>query len=634
MPVTDSPSAASQRLPSARQSASMPATLADRLGQRLHISPNTLLIVTAAAIGLGAALANYAFYWLIQGAHRLFFHVIAADVLGAVTPRGQHFQLSEGRAWLIALLPGLGVVLLYFLARVFPGEVYGYGMPRFLERVNLKDARLPARNIVIKMLSAAITVGSGGSVGKEGPVVQIGGTMGSVASGLLGMSTERTRLLVASGAAAAIAAAFDAPIAGVLFAIEIILIGAFELQVFTMLIVAAASSVALTRGLLNVPSVFGEVPVLDFPAGWQLMLYLGLGVLLGLAAWLYNTLFHRIGRLWKALPLNQHLKPFLGASLVGLLGVFVFGVFGDGAEWIARLFAASSDDLPAILDEMWLPGDMGGHYLLMGLGLVALALFKMLATATTLGSGGAGGVFGPALFIGAALGTAFGLAMMSLFPGAVQDFRPFTLVGMCAFLSASTHAPLTSIFLMFEVTNRADSVLPVLFASVLGTALSHKMNRESIDTLELAERRVDMHLGKEERILVITPVAEVMRTRVERVNIKEPLRQLVARVLDSRHTHFPVVDDEGHLRGIVGLSDIRSVLAQPEALDFLIALDVAATDVVFVQTDDNLRTAMSKLNFRGFSEIPVVDADGKLAGMLAQIDVINAYNKKILQAKL
>jgi CIC family chloride channel protein len=224
--------------------------------------------------------------------------------------------------------------------------------------------------------------------------------------------------------------------------------------------------------------------------------------------------------------------------------------------------------------------------------------------------------------------------MTEFLPGYVTDFRPFTLVGMCAFLSASTHAPLTSIFLMFEITNRADSVLPILFASVLGTAISHRLNKESIDTLELAERRVDMHLGKEERILSITPVAEVMRTRLERVNVREPLRAVITRVLQSRDTHFAVVDDEGRLKGIISLHDVKTFLAQPEQLDFLIALDAATTDVVSVRSDDTLRTAMTKLTFRGFAEIPVVDAAGKLVGMLAHHDVINTYSKKVLQAKL
>lgn len=624
----------SSRLQSVRTEATVAAaTRADRLGRWFHVSPNTLLILTAAFIGLGAALANYAFHWLIRGFRWLFYEGLGEHLLGAL--HADHYSASLGAAntWLIALLPVSGAVLLFVLAKLFPGEVYGYGMPRFLERVNLKDAKIPARNILIKMFSAAITVGSGGSVGREGPIVQIGGAVGSVTASALGMSTERTRLLVAAGSAAAIAAAFNAPIAGVLFAIEIILVGAFELQVFTMLIVAAATSVAFTRGLLDIRSVFGDVPVLRFPTDWTLSLYLGLGVVLGLAAWLYNTLFHRINGAWKRWAFNQHVKPFIGAAMVGLMGIFLFGVFGDGAEWCAKLLS-DKPDVAAMFGEMCSLGVPGGAALALALGLLGMGVAKMLATSTTLGSGGAGGVFGPALFIGAMFGTAFGLAMMEFFPAYVSDFRPFTLVGMCAFLSASTHAPLTSIFLMFEITNRADSVLPILFASVLGTVISHRLNRESIDTLELAERRVDMHLGKEERILEITSVIEVMRGRIERVNVREPLRTLITRMLASRHTHFPVVDEDGGLKGIISLNDIKSFLASPEQLDFLIALDAATTDVVSVRTDDTLRAAMSKLNFRGFSEIPVVDGEGKLAGMLTLQDVINTYNKKVLQAKL
>ncbi len=618
---------------SVRTEAAASPSLADNLGRWFHVSPNTLLILTAAFIGLGAALANYAFHWLIRGFRWLFYEGLGERVLGAITASHHAASLSTGNAWLIALLPICGAVLLVALARLFPGEVYGYGMPRFLERVNLKDAKIPARNIVLKMLSAAITVGSGGSVGREGPIVQIGGTVGSVAASALGMSTDRTRLLVAAGSAAAIGAAFNAPIAGVMFAIEIILVGAFELQVFTMLIVAAATSVAFTRGLLDIPSVFGEVPVLRFPADWTLTLYLGLGALLGLAAWLYNSVFSRINRAWKQWKLNQHIKPFIGAAMVGVTGIFLFGIFGDGAEWCARLLAENSD-AAAVLGEMSSIGAPQGAALALALGLIGMGVAKMLATSTTLGSGGAGGVFGPALFIGAMFGTAFGLAAVHFLPGSVSDFRPFTLVGMCAFLSASTHAPLTSIFLMFEITNRADSVLPILFASVLGTAISHRLNRESIDTIELAERRVDMHMGKEGRILERTLVAEVMRTSVERVNVREPLRELINRVLTSRQTHFPVVDDDGRLKGIVGLNDIKSFLSHPEQLEFLIALDAATTDVVAVRTDDTLRAAMARLNFRGFSEIPVVDADERLQGMLTHQDVINTYNKKVLQAKL
>ncbi len=628
------PSSGSSRLgPITAEAASAGATLADRLVRRFHISPTTLLILTAAFIGLGAALANYAFHLLIRGFRWLFYEGLGEHVLGAVDATRHEAALVAERAWLIPLLPLGGAVLLFLLAKLFPGEVYGYGMPRFLERVNLKDAKIPARNIVVKMFSAAITVGSGGSVGREGPIVQIGGTVGSVTASALGMSTERTRLLVAAGSAAAIAAAFNAPIAGVLFAIEIILTGSFELQVFTMLIVASATSVAFTRGVLDLRSVFGEIPQLRFAADWTLVLYLGLGVVLGLAAWMYNTLFHRLSRAWKALRLSQHVKPFIGAAMVGITGVFLFGVFGDGAEWCAKLLS-DKPQVGEIFGDMCTLGAPGGAALALALGLAGMGVAKMLATSTTLGSGGAGGVFGPALFIGAMFGTAFGLCMTALIPGYVSDFRPFTLVGMCAFLSASTHAPLTSIFLMFEITNRADSVLPILFASVLGTAISHKLNKESIDTLELAERRIDLHLGKEERILEITPVAEVMRTKVERLNVREPLRAVITRVLASRHTHFPVVDDDGKLKGVLSLNDVKMFLANPEQIDFLIALDAATTDVVSVRSDETLRAAMTKLNFRGFSEIPVVDAEGRLAGMLAHHDVINTYSKKVLQAKL
>ncbi|MCC6575372.1 MAG: chloride channel protein [Planctomycetes bacterium] len=594
------------------------------------LAPNSMLLVIAAAIGIISALANYAFYGLIRAFHLLFVDWLGTDLLGAFADPDRLY-VNPPQAWAVVLVPLAGACVLFPIAKLFPGEVYGYGMPRFLERVNLKDARLPARNIAVKMFSAAITVGSGGSAGKEGPVVQIGGTVGSVAASLLRMSTERRRLLVGCGAAAAIASAFDAPIAGVLFAVEIILIGAFELHVFSMLIVAAAAGVAFTRGVLHIPGIFGNVPRITFPEGWTLLAFIGLGVAVGLAAWAYNTMFHRLGRLWKNWKLNQHVKLFIGAALVGLSGIGVVAVLGDGATWIAGIFTVPVQDLGDLVGRMsLLVNNVDSASSVLIVALLGIALLKMLTTATTLGSGGAGGVFGPALFVGGILGTAYGLIIHKVFPGMPVDVRPYTLVGMCAFLSASTHAPLTSIFLLFEVTGRAEAVVPILFASIIGTVISHRLNRESIDTLELADRNVNLHLSKEERLMVLTPVSEVMRGNPERVNQREPLRPLIARMLSSREQYFPVVDDQGKLTGIIGLNDIKQALAKPESLDFLIAIDVATTNVTTVRSDDNLKTALQRLSFRGYAELPVVDADGKLLGMVGQQDVINAYNRRVL----
>jgi len=573
------------------------------LAGRFHLSENTVMIMMAVVIGLLAGFGNYAFRKAIE-----FFHWLVFE-------QGVEFfeislqEWSLSRLWII-LFPAIGGLLLIPFGIWFKQDL-GFGFPSFLEKVNLRGAKLKFRTIFTRGLASAITLGTGGSAGQEGPIAQIGGAIGSQFGQSFRVSGDRLKILVACGAAGGVAATFNAPIAGVFFAQEIVLLASFELASFTSIVIASSMATVVSRALL------GDVSELYAPAYvlysyWELALYLLLGLLIGSLAALFIDLHFRIKDAFTALKIPRLLKPVFGGLLVGLIGLFFPQVFGNGYEYIQE----------ALLGE-------GGWYV-----LAALILAKMLATSMTLGSGLQGGLFAPCLYLGAVTGGAFGKLASILFTGISPG--AYAVVGMGAFLAAATHAPMTAIFLLFEITDSYEVIVPIMVSCVISAAICRHFKKDSIDTFELSQAGIDLESGKERNIMKSLQVGDVMVKNPETIPEQMTLGQFADFIASTRHTNFPLVSTEGNLVGIISVQDFMGVVFEKDLMDLVVVKELATLDVITVTVDNNLDEAMKKIGYRNIEQLPVVDRENskRLVGIVSRRDMVTAYNRELMSRSL
>jgi CIC family chloride channel protein len=572
--------------------------------ETIRISDQTFLVITSLAVGLISGVAYIILRKTVEGIHYLIV-VQGYHLMGIVQ---SHWTLI-----LIPLLPMTGALLLVLLSLLFPGEVGGYSFPKFLEEVNIRGGVIRARAILLKTLAPALTIGSGGSAGLEGPIAQIGGAIGSNAGQLFKVSGDRMKVLIACGTAGGIAATFNAPIAGVLFALEIVLLGDFTLSTFGPIVISSGIATVISRGY------FGENPVFhvrsySVVSNWELLFYVLLGVQVGVSAVIYIVMFYSTSDFFNRLKLHPLVKPVIGAFFVGVIGIFYPQIMGHGYETINE----------ALRGEIFY-------------GLMILLVFlKMVVTSLTLGSGGAGGMFGPALYIGVMIGGGFGGIVNHFFPAISAPAGAYALVGMGAFLAAVTHAPMTAIFLLFELTQDYRVILPIMFASVIGTIIARALKHDSIDTESLSRDGINLHAGREVNTLRSIHVAEVMTKEMTRLPEHMPFDVILEIATTSKVLYFPVVDGDGKMIGILSFQDLKESLFEEDLKKFIVARDLAYTNVTTVTPQDNLETVMEEFGFRDIDVFPVVDAEDrqKLLGMISRRDVITAYNHAILKRNL
>ncbi len=569
-----------------------------------RISDQTFLVTTATAVGLMSAGAYVLLRRTVEAVHEFIF-VRGHYLLG----------IAEGN-WtlvLVPLIPVAGALLLIPFSLLFPGEVGGYGFPRFLEEVNIKGGIIRARTVLLKIIGPALTIGSGGSAGLEGPIAQIGGAIGSNTGQLFRVSGNRMKVLIACGTAGGIAATFNAPIAGVLFALEIVLLGDFTLATFSPIVISSGVATVISRWY------FGENPIFQswnysLHSHWELLFYVAMGIQIGVSAVIYIVMYYTTADFFGRLRFHPLLKPVLGALLVGIIGIFYPQIMGHGYESINA----------ALRGELFY-------------GLMILLVFlKMLVTCLTLGSGGAGGMFGPSLYIGVMIGGGFGGIVNHFYPALTAPTGAYALVGMGAFLASVTHAPLTAIFLLFEMTRDYRIILPIMFASVVGTLIARALKHDSIDTETLTRDGINLHAGREVSVLRSIQVRDVMSREVTKIPEHMPFDVILEVATKSTILYFPVVDGDGRLVGILSFQDLKESLFEEDLKKFIVARDLAYTNVMTVTPDDNLDTVMAQFGFKDIEVFPVVDPTDpqKLLGMISRRDVVTAYNQAILKRKM
>jgi CIC family chloride channel protein len=509
--------------------------------------------------------------------------------------------------WVRILVPATGGLIVGIICHFFAREAKGHGVPEVMEAVALKDGRMRPRVVLAKALASAFSIGSGGSVGREGPIVQIGSAMGSVLGRLMKLSGAHLRTLVACGAAAGIAATFNAPMAGTLFSLEIIL-GEFAAAQFIPIVVSSVMATAISRHYLgNFPAF--TVPPYDLLHYSELFLYLILGVLAGLLAYTFIRALYGVEDLFDRWKSPDYLKAAIGGAMIGCIGLFFPHIFGVGYETISQV----------------LRGEMLGTI------LIALLAAKILATSLTIGSGGSGGIFAPSLFMGAVLGGLFGHVAHTVFPHITASPGAYAIVGMGAVVAGTTRAPITAMLIIFEMTADYRIILPLMFACTIGLVISALLSRESIYTLKLSRRGINIQRGKELNVLKSLKVSQVMRPGIETVAPSVPLAELVTRMMVSPHAHLFVVTGDNRVQGHISMQTLRPILKDYETVsNVVIASDLMDRKVAVVGPEETLDMVMQLFGRFTLEAIPVVEK-GQLIGTIRKGDVIEAYNKEIFK---
>ena len=561
------------------------------------------LLFTAAFIGLLGGLAAITFDILI--------HLFQNGFWGTMEPHLA--DLRDIPIWKIALAPALGGLLVGLITTFLVAEAKGHGVPEVIKAVALNGGRIRGRVAFAKTLASAITIGSGGSAGREGPIIQIGAALASRIGQAMGMSKHRLRTLVGCGAAAGIAATFNAPIAGALFAVEVIL-GEFGAAQFSPIVISSVIATVVARAWRGNLPAFSPPPC-TFASAWELLPYALLGLLCGLVSFAYIRINDLAGRAFERSPLLPGwLRPSLGGLLVGLLALALPHIMGDGHLLANDIFAGSF--------PIWL--------------LLTLVFAKMLATGLTLGSGGSGGVFSPALAVGALLGAGLGGLIAPLLGERFGGLAAYALVGMGGLVAGSMLAPITAILMVFEISSNYSIILPVMIVSILSTILVMRLNGNlSIYTGKLAREGIRLFRGGSPDLLRHQFVRDHMRPRIETIRPNEPARALLDRLLASDTSQFYVVDDHDALLGAITLADARRILlSSPALLDVLLADDLMRHDIPTTLPGDTLSTTLAKFTTAHLAELPVILSPDtpRLLGTLAYSDVLTAYQNEILKA--
>lgn len=568
----------------------------------LKANEHTIMAILAVIVGLAGGLGAVGFRHLINF-FQTFSYGSSEELLQVVLKLPWHQKI-----WVPAV-GGLVVgPLVYFFAR----EAKGHGVPEVMEAVALRGGVIRKRIVLIKTLVSAVCIGTGGSVGREGPIVQIGSAVGSSIGQLLKVSGDRMRTLVGCGAAAGIAATFNAPIAGSMFALEVVL-GDFGLATFSPIVISSVVATAISRHFLgDVPAFI--VPAYDLVSAWELPLYIALGLFCAVVGVAFTRILYFFEDAFDEIKFPEYLKAVIGGLILGagaLLAPEVLGV-GYGAIDLALMQRIA----------WWM--------------MLVLVVCKILATSITIGSGGSGGIFAPSLFMGAMAGGFFGYVVHALFPEVTASPGAYCIVGMGAVVSATTHGPMAAMLILFEMTGDYKIILPLMLSCIIGTITAGQLCRDSIYTLKLSRRGVDIREGKEVSILRSLYVKDVMNSNVETMPEGLSLASMKEIISKSKYNSFPVLDSQKRLCGILSFNDYHEALHDEDLTNLVVAKDLCTSNVVTVSSNDNLYTALEKISRRDFSTLPVVSANDPhdLVGIVTRRDIIGTYEKAVLKKSL
>jgi CIC family chloride channel protein len=568
-----------------------------RILPMLAPSETKFLVALAVFIGLFTGVFTYIFDIFIRGIFTL--------MLGNTPDAMSEMPLLS--RWRVLVIPALGGLIVGPVIKRWCPEAKGHGVPEVMLAMVQQGGRIRGRVAALKAFCSAVTIGTGGSAGREGPIVQIGASIGSKLAQLFRLPAVTLKTMAAAGSAAGIAAAFNAPLGGMAFAIEIIL-GEISAGPFAMVVLSTVVAATVSRGLHGTSAYF-QVPAYSMVHSAELVLYLLLGVLAGTLAKVFVHLLYRLEDEFELnLKMDAAWKPALGGFLTGAVGFLAPGALGAGYRII----------------EIALQGDFSYQVLLV------LLIAKMFTTSFTLGSGGSGGIFMPSLFMGAMVGGLFGQGFQAIFP-TVVDPGAYAMVGMAAFVAGATHAPLTAILLLFEMTSDYAIILPLMVAVVSAVLTARIVDPESIYTLKLARRGIKLRQEPETSLLAVTPIEDIMTRKVQTVPFDFPIGKLGRHFNKLKRTGFPVVDAMGKLIGIVTFAEAQDAYSHepPPPPDTPVEKIMRGTGKP-LYADDKVAEVVRRMNQEGVDRLCVVAKDDptKMVGIVSRTDLLALYARR------
>jgi CIC family chloride channel protein len=571
----------------------LPAGLRPRVTGLMRTSPSGLValaLVTGAGAGLGALVFRYLILWFTQA--------FSGHADYSAAPHAANPLLPWLGGWFVVLAPAVAGLLYGPLIYRFAREARGHGVPEVMLAVAENGGRIRPQVAVVKSLASAICIGGGGSVGREGPIVQIGSALGSTLGQILRVPEPRLKLLLACGAAGGIAATFNAPIAGVLFALELILRD-FEAESFGMVVLSSVTASVIGR------AAFGEAAFLSLPpfalvSLWEYALYAGLGLFAAVVGVVFIRVLYgfedHADRLWRG---PEWLRPAAGGLVLGLVLLAVPQMYGVG--------------YPV------LEGAIREHYGV--LTLVWFLIAKIVATSLTIAIGGSGGVFAPSLFLGAMLGTAYGDVIHLLWPGLAGPAGAYGLVGMGAVFAAVARAPMTSVIIIFELTGEYRIILPLMFAISLAAWIGGLLSRDTIYSLKLWRRGID--ITRRRTLMDFLTVGEAMRRVPAAIEARHSLRDVIERFSEDGAVAVPVVDADGRYRGALLIREVEENLRDGGSD---VTVGDLARELPTLKASQTLQQTLPILVRSDAAGLPVLDGEGHaVVGWLTHSDVLDLY---------
>ncbi len=580
-----------------------------RIRQKILLSEEAFHLVLAAGVGVIGGLVNLLFYYATESVQLLFLHRTGDIVDAAKTLDPLPRIITPAIGGLCA-----GAILFWGL-RVVGRQ----GTSNFLEVVVAGDGRLPFRTALIKFLSSLVTIGSGGSIGREGGIVQLSATLASKWGQIAKWPPYRLRMLVGCGAASGIAAAYNAPISGAVFA-ALIVLGNFSMNLFAPVVCASVVAATVSRTFFGINPWY-TVPPFDFTRISQLPWFIMLGGAAGLMGAAFLKLLHGSEDIFAKIRAPVFVRMAIGGLVVGVIALAYPEVWGNGYGVNKYLLAD-----PSVLA----PEGSSTHIVL--LFLVGLLLAKLLATLATVGSGAVGGVFTPTLFLGAALGAWFGSSLHALDFAVGLPVAAFTVVGMGSMLAATTRSPLLAIIMIFEISLDYSIMLPLMLACVVSILVASRFVAESVYTEPL--RRKGLSVSQESTTLGATmerTVGDIMRIPVPPVRENATLREVGERFLTSSNNFLPVVGAKNQLIGLVALQDLKEYLNATDELSAVIAYDVMRPPASSVTPNQRLLDVLPVVLASEQRNIPVVNSlkENKLIGSITRSEVLHLFSEAI-----
>ena len=541
---------------------------------------------------------------------------------------------GSSQLWMLIIgVPIAGGIVTGVLIALLKADGVGPGVTSVMYAVQRKKGMLPWRLGIRKWLASTATIGSGGSAGAEGPIVTIGAVVGSWVARVLGVGSQHTGTLLGCGAGAGIASVFNAPIAGIFFVMELLLRD-FSLKTFTPIVIAAVVSSATTQGVLG-DSVLFDVSDEYFHDGgnfsvYQLPVYLLLGLCCGGIGALFVKCLSFSERAFSLTRLPVPMRPVLGALILGIIGLTVFWLgssksvpafYGNGYPAIKTIlhpetyYSGTGAELVSATSILW--------------GLLGLAIIKIIATSVTVGSGGAGGLFAPSLLVGSATGGCVGyiIHLFGFFPETSPIY--FALVGMAATVAATTHAPLTAILIVYEVTQSYQLILPLMFAAVVSTVVSRFVCKESVYTYKLSQLGVRLGAMSDLTVLRRLTPADVSISRPALVSSQESAQRLVELMESEGASDFVVTDSHQKYSGMVTSEDLRSALVYREAIPLLQVSELQRSDLPTIQMDEQLDVVLDKFSKKDVQSLAVVNSQDIILGVMTRAELMKRYQQAL-----